>query len=239
MGTHRFALVVIALAACGDDSGSAGVDGAVDSPTGNGDGGDGSIQVMCGYTEQADATNSAVAAAEASMLTLAASPIVICGTLNTGHYDSTNDLVDADGFGFTVGAESDVILHLTGSGLSTPDRTVVQILPQSGNAVFGFGIVEGDHATMIRHLQAGNYVLGVYALNPAATSAPIDYRVAIAIDTPRCATKTGTPDHPEGTDNGANDVIEYSFTTNPESKLTAVTNDAPESTGITVAPGTS
>lgn len=234
MGTDRVALVVVALlAACGDDSPSAGVDAGIDSGT---DGGT-IDNIPCDYTESQDLTNSTVPNAEPSNLTLGASRIVICGKMDTGHYDATQQLVDADGIEFSVAAETDVIVHLVGNGVAMPDRMIVQII-HADNRLYGFGVVEGDHASFIFRIPADEYVLAVYALNGAALSSAIDYKVLIDIDTPRCAAKS-VADHNEGTDGGANDVIDFTFNSNNQSSLSASTTDAPEVTNFTIASGSS
>src|SRR5262245_60301845 len=120
MGTHRFALVVALLVACGDDSGSARVDSG-----GNGDvisdgmGSDVFNSIPCGYSETMDATNFSPAAADLSGLTFSGQRIVLCGKFDTGHYGNNGpqapaDVVDADGIKFNVASNSPVIVHLLG-----------------------------------------------------------------------------------------------------------------------------
>jgi hypothetical protein len=244
MGIDRVALVAVVTiaAACGDDNGKARIDAADNGDDGGGSGSDASIDafavttIPCGYTEMADSTNSTVPNAESSGLTFSTTPIALCGKFDTGHYSASTNLVDADGIAFNVAADADVIVHLTGSGIAMPDRTIVQILKKGENALFGFGVVEGDHATLIFRLPAGtDYVAAAYALDGAATSTAIDYKIVIAADTPRCPAKTGTADHTEGADNGANDVIDFNFIANTQSTLTTSNTDAPETTNVTVA----
>jgi hypothetical protein len=241
MGFDRFALVAVgvALAACGDDSGSGQVDAASDD--GNSDGGDIGTGIPCQYTEMQDATNSTVPMAENSNLTLGSERLAICGKFDSGHFDAANSLVDADGIIFNVAAQTDVIVHLIGPQFASApaDQMVVQILKQGVNQLFGFGIVEGNHGSLVFRLPAGAYVAAVYAVDTAAISAPIDYQILISADTPRCAAKTSAADHTEGADNGANDVIDYFFVSNQQSNLTPSTTDAAETTNITVAAGTS
>ncbi len=247
MGTHRVALVAVVTfaAACGDDNGAARTDAATSDDDGGGSNVDSSVDgsvvnVTCDYSEMADATNSSVPNAESSGLTFSSSRIVLCGKLDTGHYSSTTQLIDADGIAFNVAADTNVIVHLVGTGVAMPDRTVVQILKKGVNELFGFGVVEGDHASLIFRLPAGNdYVAAVYGLDTAATSTAIDYKVLISADTARCPAKTGGADHAEGTDNGANDVIDFTQNANTQSTLTTSGADAPEITNLTIASGSS
>jgi hypothetical protein len=231
MGIDRFAVVVaLGLAACGDDGGSASVDAspAIDSAP----------DVSCDYTEAHDTTNTMLSGAEPTALTIGSAPLHICGAIDTGHFDTSFDQVDGDFFVFMVPTDGDFLIHLTGPGLALPKSTLMQVSKPGSFTVYGFGVVEGDHGTLATHLTAGSYAVAVGAINPQDLAAGGDYTITIAHDTPdtRCPAKTGTPDHTEGTDGGANDVIDYDATN--ESSLSSSTTDAPEATGFTVAPAT-
>lgn len=245
MGTHRVALVAVVassalLAACGDDSGSAGVDAGGDGG-GNGDGGDGGMQFQCDYTEMADATNAMLAGAESTGLSTGTTALTICGAINNGHFNTSLEVVDGDFFELTVPTESDLIVHVLGNGIETPEEVLMQINQQGQFDFFGFGSREGNHATIATHLMPGDYTIAVGAVNPTDLASNINYQIRVSLDTPatRCPTTTGTATHAEGTDNGANDVVSFDSARNPESQLTTSTTDSPEATGIAAAPGTS
>lgn len=232
MGTHRFALVVILLTACGDDTGSTRADAAGDT-TGD---------VPCSYTESADAQNTMLADAEATSLTVGATPLVICGAIDNGHFDGSLEVVDGDFYRFTVAAPTDLIIHVTGSGVSMPKQVLMQVNQMGSFSFFGFGTVVGDHGSLVSHIAtAGDYTIAVGAVNPQDLSSAVNYKISIAVDAPatRCPASTGAVSHAEGTDGGANDVFEYASAGNPNSTLTSTTSDAPEATGITAAAATS
>jgi hypothetical protein len=188
--------------------------------------------------ETHDTTNTTLGGAEPTNLTFTSTPLRICGHIDNGHFDSSFDQVDGDFFAFTV-PTGDFIVHLTGPGLALPDEALMQISRQDSFNVYGFGIVEGDHATLATHLTAGTYAVAVGALNASDLASPGAYTVTIAQDTPdaRCAVKTGTADHAEATDGGANDFIDYD--SSDESTFSSSSTDAAEPTGITVATATS
>src|ERR1043165_6781718 len=104
--------LLLALAACGDDAGSTtpdapaggGSDAAIDAPAAE----------VCDYNETADTTNGASATPEATGITYAAKTI-LCGTVNTGHYDAVEELVDQDIYKLTFSADTDIIIHFTGN----------------------------------------------------------------------------------------------------------------------------
>jgi hypothetical protein len=240
MGIDRFPLVgALALAvglggltACGDDSGSAGTDAATD-------GGENPL-AGCTYVETADTTNELLANAEASGTTVSATSIVLCGTINNGHYDAANDVVDGDYFIFEVTTATDILIRSTGTGLTTPEQVVMQVNQQGSFDFFGFTSVVGDHGTIATHLEPGEYTIAIGGLHPQDLTAPVAYRLTISTDTPatRCPKQTGTLTFLEAGDGAGsgNDVIEYYAIGNPNSDLTSDTTDTAESTGITVEP---
>ncbi len=241
---RAFGWVAIALVAtaCGDAKTSGTHDGAVDS-TGNGDDLDvgdsgGNTVLTCDFTEAADTTNDTIPGAELTGMTLG-TRLTICGNLNNGHFDASGELVDADMFKLTIGADADVLVHLIGT-VSAADQTVIQI--RQGGTFFGFGVVEGDHGTVAAHLPAGDYTLVVGAFNSADLSAAGAYQLTIVPDMPatRCAKLTtgGFPEAGDGGSDNGNDVIDYNSTSNTPSTLSAGA-DAPEMTLITAEPGMS
>lgn len=238
MSVHRGWVLALVVAGCGDDAGSGMVDSAVtqdDAPSQT----DGSTMVTCDFTEAADATNGAAAGAEATSLTLA-TKLTLCGAVNNGHLAS--GLVDADAFKFTVSADTDVLLRVTGGGLEALTDMDIVIADPSGASV-GFGVFEGDHGTLAARLPAGDWLAVAQAFNGSDPAAPTSYVMTVVTDTPatRCAKATGGTTFPEagdgGSDNG-NDVITYDASSNPESNYTAASGDAPEATSFSVAPAT-
>jgi len=239
MGTHRFALVVaLVLGACGDDSGSARMDSGGGA---DGSGSDLFNTIPCDYVESMDTTNFMPSTSEPTTKSLGAARLVMCGKFDTGHYGMNGtmappDLADADGFLFNVTTAGPVIVHLIAdNNLSMTTRSIVYI--SKGNTLYGLGVIEGDHATFTHDLPMGtDYVIGVYTIHSAALASAINYKVLVSPDTARCAKKTGTADHAEGADGGANDVVDYNFTSNSQSSLSAATTDNAEDTMLLVDP---
>jgi hypothetical protein len=202
--------------------------------------------IPCDYNENAgnDMANWEPANADDSGITYSGTRTVLCGNFNSGHYGmngmgSPADVVDADGIRFNNASTGQVIVHLlVGNGLTNVDRTVVQILRNNG--LYGFGVVEGDHGTFTFNLPgATGYVAAIYTINDTGISASIPYKMLISPDTARCPTKAGAADHPEAGDGGSNngnDMIEFNFTANNQSSLTASTSDTPEVTNFAIDP---
>jgi hypothetical protein len=241
MAAHRGAslIILLSLAACGDDSNTAVRDAATsdgndhDAMTDI----DAAVPATCDYTEAADGTNGTVTGAETTNLTLA-TKLTLCAQIDNGHF--SQQVVDTDAFKFTIAADTDVIMHITGAGIDALADTLIQL--RRGNAFVAFGVVEGDHGTLIAHLPAGEYVAAMAAFNGSDLAAPVPYRLTIATDAPatRCAALTGAATYTEANDGAShngNDVINYNSTSNTPSTLTASTVDAPEPTNITVASG--
>lgn len=233
-------MVVLGLvAACGDAKNSARPDAAdpVDAPDLLGDAFDGSLGPICDFVETADATNAMISTAEATSLTLA-SKLTLCGTVDTGHYESGSELVDSDGFSFTLAADTDILVHIEGANLDMADDTILQIRKNGVTQFFGFGVVVGDHGTLATRLPAGEYVALMGTFNGSALATAIDYRITIVTDMPdtRCPRLTtgGFAEAGDGGGNG-NDVIDYDASANPSSSLSAAADTA-EATGFTVEP---
>lgn len=199
------------------------------------------MQFACDYTEASDATNAMLANAESTGLSTGTTALTICGTINNGHFNASLEVVDGDFFELTVPAESDLIVHVLGTGIETPEQVLMQINQQGQFDFFGFGTVQGNHGTIATHLLPGDYTIAVGAVNPTDLTSNINYQIRVSLDTPatRCPAKTGTATHTEGTDNGANDVVSFDSARNPESQLTASTTDNAEASGIAAAPATS
>jgi hypothetical protein len=219
------------LVACGGDHPATDANGDAPADTGP--------PLTCGYTEKADATNSNAAGAEATGLTLAGSTL-LCGKLDSGHYDGGTQTVDVDAFAFTVSAASDLVARVYGSGAETLDTVALQITSMDGSMQLAFGVFVGDHAALIVHLPAGQYLAAVSAFSASALGAAVDYKVRFDPDTAgRCAklTSGGYTETNDGAGSG-NDMVNYDESASTPKTLTAATTDMPEPTGITVAAGT-
>jgi hypothetical protein len=192
---------------------------------------------MCDYNEASDPTNGASATPEETGITYA-TKTVLCGNVNTGHYDSTNELVDQDIYKLTFSADTDLIIHFTGNPQGLDDLAV-QVAQTNARA--GYGTYVKDHGALVAHVTAGDWyiVLGAFK---AATDAAAGhaYRIQIETDTPgRCAhvTTGGFSEIADGSTNKDNDMIEYDAEANPTKRLTTTTADMPEASGVALAPG--
>jgi hypothetical protein len=229
---------VLAIAACGDDdSGNSTTDASTS--------GDGSTAIdapptrPCDHTEQADATNHSANGAEATGITFGGA-LRLCGQIDSGHYDAVNEIVDFDVYRFTVAAETDVVMHVTGNGLGGLETVTLQIA--STQRQISFGVFLGDHGALAARLPAGDYFAAVGAFHPSATSATIAYKLDITMDAPatRCGKLATAADYTEsadGANHDGNDMIRYDTGADPAKSLTTSTTDAPEATGLVLAPG--
>lgn len=195
---------------------------------------DGPIEITCDFTEAADGTNNTTTNAEVTGLTLA-TRVTMCGAIHNGHFASS--VVDADAFTFTIATDTDVVMHIFGTGIDGPEDTVIQI--RQGSAFIAFGVVEGSHGTLSAHLPAGDYVAALASFNSADISAPISYKLTIVPDMPqqRCARLASAADFFESNDGAGhneNDVIDYNASANTPSTLSSATTDAPEPSNVTV-----
>ncbi len=238
----RFLVGLLVLAACGDDAGtpaidaSITVDASIDAP----------ITPGCDYTETADVTNDdfsgnvANSVAEISGV-FAGARRTICGTINSTHYVPADELVDIDGFTFTIATDADVRIDLVAPGAEALDYLSLDVYRDGTLDNVGTSATfVGNHAVLDVHLVAGSYELLLFAANPAAISAALPYRVTFAVDSPatRCPKLTGGPAYTETLDtmgniHAGNDVLLIS---NPTLSLTASTADMPEPTGLTLGP---
>jgi hypothetical protein len=217
----------------------AGAGGAAGVGAEAGSGGDGSVTVLpegCDYVEQDDVGNGE---SEVELIehTLSGS-FTICGQIDVGHYEAdSSESVDVDYFTFS---------------LANPEHVLVKLEleadpPASLETVFGPG---GVHMDLISKSGiVGTKVLGdsngyisfaVGAFDALDASQPIPYRLKISNDTPdtRCPAVTATANYVEaldGANNDSNDV--YAVDPSYYVVLTDSATDAPEATGITVAPG--
>ena len=230
---HARYLLLLAVLGCGDDASGGNPDGG----NGNGDGGDGggSNSVPCTYTEKDDVGNAMSATPEVTGITFG-NTIALCGSVNSGHFTSSSELVDQDIYRLTFSADADLILHFTGEA-GAIDELAVQVAQSSTRA--GYGSWTHDHGALVAHVTPGDWFVTVGAFNSTdATSFP--YKIIVASDVPnRCphATTGGFTEAGDGASNNGNDMMTYALATNSVRQLTASTADAPEATGITAAPG--
>jgi hypothetical protein len=230
--------VLAAATACG-----AHVEKQPDAYYGDGDaaidGTDATGEGTCDFTEAADSTNGAPSTAETTSLTLA-SRLTMCGSIDIGHYDPGQDLVDADAFSFAIASDTDVLVHVSGAGVDTLDTVVVEV--RQGGSFRGLGFVEGGHGTVALRLTAGQYTVAMGALNPGSISTAVSYQLTVVADMPnvRCPKTSiaGYTESGDGDSDNGNDVINYSATSGTPSTLTASGTDMPEASGITAAPST-
>lgn len=239
----RLVPLLLVLAACGDDSHQGSpdsqpmpIDANVDAP----------VVPGCDYTEQADVTNDDFSGnvpnsvAETSGA-FAGTPRVICGVIDSTHFVPADELVDIDGFTFTVATEADVRIDLVAPGAEALDYLSIDVY--RGGSLDNVGTTAkfvGDHAVLDVHLAAGSYELLLFAANPTAFATSLPYRATIRIDTPatRCAQLTGAGSYAEARDTAANNhaANDMVLIANPTLTLTASTTDLPEPTGLTLDP---
>jgi hypothetical protein len=233
--------LLLVSAACGDDGGSA----APDAPAGDA-GLDAPAVPGCDYTEQADVTNDdfsgnvANSVAETSGA-FTSVPRTICGTIDSTHYVPADELVDIDGYTFTVATAVDVRIDLVAPGGEALEDLTLDVYPDGSlNNVGPSAKFVGDHAVLDVHLAAGSYELLLYAGKPAALPASLPYRVTFRVDTPatRCAKLTGAPSYVETLDTAANNhaANDMVVIANPSLSLTPSTTDIAEPTGLTLGP---
>jgi hypothetical protein len=114
----------------------------------------------------------------------------------------------------------------------------VQIAQANGRA--GFGSWTHDHGVFVAHVTAGTWFVTLAGFDAAALGASFSYSIKLATDTARCAhvTTGGFTEAGDGAGNTGNDVILYDEAAQPVRRVTPGA-DAPEATGITVAPAAS
>lgn len=237
MSSRRF-LSLFVLAACGGGGNSGDLP---DAPPGSDGPPVDTIQPgACAYTEAADATNISTPGAEATGIMYSAAT-AICGKINNGHFNS--GVVDIDAYKISVPANSELLVHISATGIDALSQVAVQVLSGNGMRTIANGIVQGDHGTASVALPTGDYILVAGARNAADIAAPIDYKISLVPDTPatRCAKVTAAANFTEANDGGGNignDVISIDEGANPSTKLTPSAADNPEPTALTVAAGT-
>lgn len=202
------------------------------------------LPLGCDFAELADASNddlSELGTAEVTGLTFATAS-TICGTIDTGHFDALNEVVDIDSYTFAIGEPSQLLVHLTGGGAEALALVAVLVF-DADNKIVASGIFHGTHLVFNASLAAGSYTLTMGAINDAAISTPIAYKLGLVADDPlaRCGTITAAAQATEsndGAEHAGNDMVDVRFGGASELRrvLTAA-DDAPEATGVTTAVG--
>jgi hypothetical protein len=238
---HLLTLAALAVSACGDDGGSTvRNDAAADSPGMI----DAALPAGCDYVEQRDATNDdvspATGTAEVTNL-IVATHTAICGNFEHTHFDG-DITVDIDAYRIAVASDTDVLVRISGAGAEGIELVGVDIYggPQLDQRVGGVTFY-GDHGVTAVHLAPGTYELLPFALNSAAITATVPYKMSIDRDMPatRCTDLT-TGGYAEANDGGTstgNDMV--SLPSGGPPALTTSTADSPEPSGVTVMPATS
>jgi len=202
------------LAACGPDASST----LPDARRGDAASGDAAPADApssgCDYTEQSDTTNDDVSdppgTPEQTGLT-ADARFVVCGKFEHTHFDG-DITADIDGFVITVSNETDVLVRLSGAGAEEIEYAGVDVYSgPTFSTLVGSATFYGDHGVAALHLPAGTYELAPFALNSAALTATVPYKLDVSLDTPatRCpeVTSGGYPETNDGADSTGNDVV--------------------------------
>jgi len=250
VGFRTFLLAGVGITAstlfgCGDNNHTHATDASIDAPH-TPDAPVDAGPLPCAYTEMHDATNDVYATSgymiEATGLSYTGSPLVICGAINNGHYNTTQGSIDVDNYGINVATGADVFVTLTGAAQNISSVGVYVYDPVAMVTV-GKGFFIVDHGAWAGHLPAGNYEFSVEAYDNQDIAAPVPYRVEFAPDSPttRCPQVTAASSYTEshdGASNNGNDMIDIDYTMSPARSLTASATDTPESTGLLLTPGT-
>lgn len=189
----------------------------------------------CDYTEAHDATNDTTGAgtAEASGLTFQTRS-VLCSEFESDHFDG-DITVDIDAYRIHVAQASTVTLRLSGAGLDAIEFVGMDIYDGAQfDHLAGTNTFYGDHAVTEIPLPAGDYELLPFALNSAAIPATLAYRITMTVETRGCTDGGSYAEAHDGAANTGNDMV-----TIPDGSpiaLTASTADAPEPSGLTIAP---
>lgn len=238
MKTHTLSLatgLAVALAACGDDGGSAGPDAYVAS-----DGGPAADARTdtCDFAESDDAGNDTEA--EATGLTTGPRALAICGQLDPRA--PVENVVDVDRYTFEVARGGSFLIRVDGNVGGNLALVVSETsLAAGGAGAFrGDGVYIGDHLVYFTLLEADLFQVEVRGLATAQPRVAVPYTITIAEDTPdtRCASVTGTAAYAEAADtatNTGNDVATVTWTPMFTTAQTAAVTDAPEPSGVALA----
>ena len=214
----RWVVLVLVLAACGDNA----------SP--------------CGYLETDDSGNARTA--EATGLTVGGAPASVCGAVDPGHPSGAT--LDLDRYRVTS-TGGDLLVEIAGGpGTELLSALTVRVFDTKPNprlwAEGALAPALADHGAFIADVPAGTYDLVVEATAPGQLTDSIDYRVLVdGSAAARCPARTGRADYEEAQDGAAdtgNDVVSVDYAKDPWYAPTPA-DDAPEPTGLRFAAGTS
>lgn len=235
-------LFLLLLIGCGDDGKASGQDGGPgeDSQSGSDGSVDGPPQASCDYTELRDGTNDTLQSsgiAEATGVQVDTTVKTLCGSIASDHFDG-DITVDADAYHFTIATEGDYVVRFEANAASLELSGVEVYSGSAFDTLVGKANWYGDHGVTSVHLAPGTYELLAFALNSAAITAPIDYRIKLTLDSPtRCVAITtgGIVESHDGANSAGNDV--YTIPNGNPIALTPSNADTPEAGG-TITPGT-
>lgn len=231
-------LPLVLLVACGDNHGQnhppdapPHADAAVDAP----------MPLTCGYTEMKDTMNDDLFAngtPEDTGVSFA-STFMICGKLDSGHYEAQPQRIDVDSYKFTVPAATHALVSLTAPGAENYDFVGIEIYGMT-TSVDATGTFIGNYAGTAADLPPGDYIITITSYDATAPAAALDYKLVVQVESAmRCPKSTAAATYTEnldGTTADGNDVIEIRYMGMPKRQLTANTVDVPEPTGIMVTP---
>lgn len=234
----RLVPAVLLLAACGDNRSPEG--GGPDAPAADASGGTDGLPAGCDYVEQRDATNDDVAPAtgtpEDTGLELGARS-VICGAFEHTHFDG-DITIDIDSYTFTVTGDTGALVRISGAATGIELVGVDIYTGPNLDMLVGAVTFYGDHGVTNVRLPAGTYALTAFALHLEAITATVPYQLEVVTDMPdiRCPELAagGYAEANDGGNNRGNDVITLPDGMPP--RLTASTMDAPEPSGLVLAP---
>ncbi len=203
--------------------------------------------IECHYTEIADATNDdlfGTGMAEATSLSFIGQTLRICGEINNGHFNATDENVDVDSYRITVPAETRGILYLDAAGASTLESTSVEISGLTTTVgVSEVGAMADTFAVTSAPLPPGDFLITVSSYNATDAGTAVPYKLTLELDSDqRCPHATGAVAYNESNDGATasgNDVYEVRYGSSPPRQLTLLGTDNPEPTSVTVEPGAS
>lgn len=244
MRSTRFlsALVLTFAAACGDDGNTPPTnadsgphdDAAPDAPP---------LPVGCDYAETRDADNDDLyletGTPELTGLTFTSSTTV-CGTFDETHFDAAEGVVDVDTYVFELATAADVMVTIHGPGAEAIELAGVELYTGTDFADFiASADIATSHGVAAVHLEPGTYELLTFALNSAALTAPVSYKIKITTDAPetRCPDLTtgGYTEANDGVTSTGNDVVTITFGAGGSQALTTVPTDSPDNSAAPFA----
>jgi hypothetical protein len=208
----RFVVLVLALAACGDNS----------SP--------------CDHTELDDIMDGS--AAERTNLTFGGAAKTVCGQIQGGHFDQANKIVDVDRYRVAVAGDGELAVEIDPlDNAQVLSSFAVRLFDtaqnprlyadQSWNPAY-------DHAAFVTDVPPGSYDLVVVAgAGGDITGGTVDYRVRVAADPSK---KCGALTHASYSehDDAGNGSLLVDYTKTP---MIAAGTGTAESSGLTLSPG--